>query len=223
MERKGILFVLSGPSGAGKGTVLHEVLQRITGLAVSVSVTTRAPRPGEIDGIHYHFRTKDQFQQMVENGEFLEHVAKFNNRYGTPKAQVEKMLSEGTDVVLEIETKGASKIRRANPDAVYIFITPSSYDELNRRLSLRGTETPEVCALRLKIAKTEYKSIRFYDYIAINDDLAECVDTVSSIILAERNKRRRNPALAAKFMDIKSECPLKTGNVFETIDIETQK
>lgn len=203
MERKGILFVLSGPSGAGKGTVLHEVLQKISGLAVSVSVTTRAPRPGEIDGIHYHFRNKDEFQTMVDNGEFLEHVVKFNNRYGTPKMQVQRLLDEGSDVVLEIETKGAAKVRRANPDAVYIFITPSNYDELNKRLSCRGTETPEVCALRLKIAKTEYKSIRYYDYIAINDNLAECVDTVSAIILAERNKRIRNSKLAQDLMTIK--------------------
>jgi guanylate kinase len=206
MERKGILFVLSGPSGAGKGTVLHEVLQRVSGLAVSVSVTTRAARPGEIDGIHYHFRTQEQFQAMVENNEFLEYVSKFNNRYGTPKAQVQKLLEEGTDVVLEIETKGAAKIRKNNPDAVYIFITPSSFEELTRRLSVRGTESPEVCALRLKIARTEYRSIRHYDYIAINDNLQECVDAVCAIILAERNRRKRNPSLAERLMNPCSKC-----------------
>lgn len=205
-ERKGILFVLSGPSGAGKGTVLHEVLQKVSGLAVSVSVTTRAPRPGEIDGIHYHFRTKEQFQAMADNGEFLEHVAKFSNRYGTPKAQVQKLLDAGTDVVLEIETKGAAKVRRNNPDAVYIFITPSSFEELTRRLSVRGTESPEVCALRLKIARTEYRSIRHYDYIAVNDNLNDCVDAVSAIILAERNRRKRNPALTESLMNPTANC-----------------
>ncbi len=203
MDRKGILFVLSGPSGAGKGTVLKEVLQRVNGLAVSVSVTTRSPRPGEIDGVHYHFRTKDEFKQMVKNNEFLEHVSKFQNYYGTPKAHVEKLLNDGMDVVLEIETKGAAKVRRANPDAVYIFITPSNYEELTRRLSCRGTESPEVCELRLKIAKTEYKSIKYYDYIAINDNLEECVNTVLSIIHAERNKRMRNQKLAENLIQLK--------------------
>lgn len=202
MKRKGILFVLSGPSGAGKGTVLGRVINEVGGLALSVSVTTRAPRVGEIDGIHYHFKTDEEFMSMVANDEFLEYVAKFKNKYGTPKAQVKEHLDNGTDVILEIETKGAANIRRSFPEAVFVFITPSSYEELSRRLSQRGTEDEKVRALRLKIARTEYKSLRKYDYLAINDDLDECVKTVSAIITSERAKRKNNPELAEKLINI---------------------
>ena len=199
MERQGILFVLSGPSGAGKGSVLKLVLERLTNIAVSVSVTTRAPRAGEIDGIHYHFRTNEEFQRMVDNNEFLEHINKFNNRYGTPKAQVEKMLDEGTDVILEIETKGATKVRKSFPRAALIFVTPSNYSDLEKRLDIRGSETEESKRLRLDIAKKEYKSIKYYNYIALNDNLEECVDTVEAIIKAERTRLFRNPLLKDKF------------------------
>ncbi len=202
MERKGILFVISGPSGAGKGTVLRRVLEQETGLAVSVSATTRAPRAGEIDGIHYHFKTQEEFDRMIENHEFLEYVAKFHNKYGTPKAQVLKMLDEGTDVILEIETIGAAKVRKEFPKAVLVFVTPSSYSELEKRLDRRGTEEESVKAMRLKIAKTEYKSMKYYNYIAINDDLDRCVDTVSAIIRAERVNLKRNPETVEYFRHI---------------------
>lgn len=202
MERKGILFVISGPSGAGKGTVLRRVLEQETGLAVSVSATTRAPRAGEIDGIHYHFKTQEEFDRMIENHEFLEYVAKFQNKYGTPKAQVLKMLDEGTDVILEIETIGAAKVRKEFPKAVLVFVTPSSYSELEKRLDRRGTEEEAVKAMRLKIAKTEYKSMKYYNYIAINDDLDRCVDTVSAIIRAERVNLKRNPETVEYFRHI---------------------
>lgn len=202
MERKGILFVISGPSGAGKGTVLRRVLEQETGLAVSVSATTRAPRAGEIDGIHYHFKTQEEFDRMIENHEFLEYVAKFHNKYGTPKAQVLKMLDEGTDVILEIETIGAAKVRKEFPKAVLVFVTPSSYNELEKRLDRRGTEEEAVKAMRLKIAKTEYKSMKYYNYIAINDDLDRCVDTVSAIIRAERVNLKRNPETVEYFRHI---------------------
>lgn len=202
MDRKGILFVLSGPSGAGKGTVLKEVLGRLDNISVSVSVTTREPREGEIDGLHYHFKSKSEFQRMVENNEFLEHVAKFKNRYGTPKAQVEKCLSEGTDVILEIETKGASKVRKAFPKAVLIFVTPSRYEDLSKRLDKRGSETDAAKKLRLTIAEKEFKCVKHYDYIAINDNLDDCASTVEAIIRSERCRLIRNPEMLTYFLNI---------------------
>lgn len=201
MGRTGILYVLSGPSGAGKGTVLRKVLEQLNNLAVSVSVTTRAPREGEIDGIHYCFKSKEEFQAMVENDEFLEYVNKFKNRYGTPKAQVEKLIANGTDVVLEIETNGASKVRKVFPKACLIFITPSSYSELSKRLDCRGSETEETKALRLKIARREYKCMKHYNYVAVNDDIDECVSAVKAIIEAERLRIKRNPAIISGFLE----------------------
>ncbi|MFA5449432.1 MAG: guanylate kinase [Clostridia bacterium] len=201
MCREGILFVLSGPSGAGKGTVLQEVLTRLDNIAVSVSVTTRAPRAGEIDGLHYHFRTHNEFAQMIENGEFLEYVTKFKNRYGTPKSQVEQLLASGKDVILEIETNGATQVRKVFPRAVLIFVTPTNPDELGKRLDKRGSETAESKALRLKIAQRELKCIKYYSYIAINDDLAECTNTTEAIIRAERCRLSRNPELKDKYVN----------------------
>lgn len=199
MERQGILFVLSGPSGAGKGTVLRDVLCGQENLAVSVSATTRKPRPGEMDGVHYYFKTKEEFEEMVQNDEFLEHIRKFENRYGTPRAPVERLLEKGVDVILEIETRGAKKVRKMFPKAVLVFITPSTFDELARRLDARGSETEKAKVQRLDMARREYKCITHYDYVAINDDLAQCVATVDSIIRAERSKLKRNPDYAVKF------------------------
>ncbi|HHX49147.1 MAG TPA: guanylate kinase [Clostridiales bacterium] len=202
MSKSGILFIISGPSGAGKGTIRGKVMEKEIGLTFSVSATTRAPRPGEIDGLHYHFKTKEEFTKMIENNEFIEYVAKFQNYYGTPKAQVESLLKEGKDVLLEIETIGARNVRKMFPDAVMIFVTPSSFEELERRLLYRGTESEKVRNLRLKIAKKEYKSMKRYDYIAINDDLDQCVNLVCSIIRAERAKRFRNLDIVEHFNQI---------------------
>ncbi|MDR0751344.1 MAG: guanylate kinase [Christensenellaceae bacterium] len=191
MKRLGILFVVSGPSGAGKGTVLGKVRGEVEGLSMSISATTREPRTGETDGVDYWFCSKNQFQEMINNKEFLEYIEKFDNFYGTPKAPVEKLLKEGSDVILEIETLGAVNVRTLFPEAVLIFITPQSYDELKRRLDKRGSETDEAKALRLKIALSELSSVGDYDYIAINNDVRDCINTIKAIILAERNKRYR--------------------------------
>ena len=203
MERRGILYIISGPSGAGKGTVRDQVLNKDIGLSFSTSFTTRAPRDGEIDGLHYYFTSKEKFKEMIDNNEFIEYVSKFQNYYGTHKAQVEELLLEGKDVLLEIETIGARNVRRMFPDAVMIFITPSSFEELERRLIQRGTESEKVRNLRLRIAKKEYKSMKKYDYVAINDDLQHCIDVVHSIIIAERSKRIRQKELINKFDTLK--------------------
>jgi len=197
-----MLFVLTGPSGAGKGTVLDKVIRTIPGLAYSVSVTTRKPRTGELDGIHYYFKTEKEFEEMEQRGEFLESVSKFKHKYGTPKSKVKEQLAKGIDVILEIETKGATKIREEFPEAIFVFITPSSYDELARRLRNRGTEEEEMVNMRLRIARTEYRSIRQYDYIAINDDLDSCVDTVTAIIKAERAKKVNHEDIVEKFVNL---------------------
>ncbi|MFI3228535.1 MAG: guanylate kinase [Bacillota bacterium] len=204
MGRRGLLFVLSGPSGAGKGTVLDRVIQVVDNIAVSTSVTTRDPRPGEIDGLHYYFKTQEEFADMVQNDEFLEYVAKFKNKYGTPKAPVQKLLNDGYDVVLEIETNGAENIRKVFPEACFIFITPSSYAELARRLNTRGTETEESKQLRLKIAKREYTCMKDYSYVSINDDLDDCVQNVIGIIKAQRCALANNQELVENFFTLNS-------------------
>ncbi|MDR2266530.1 MAG: guanylate kinase [Christensenellaceae bacterium] len=201
MCRKGILFVVSGPSGAGKGTVLKHVLQKLPGLMISISYTTRQPRSDEIDGLHYNFCTKDVFQNMVDNGDFLEHIEKFGNCYGTPKAPVSLHLNAGEDVILEIETNGAANIKKMFPNAVLIFVTPHNFDDLEKRLNRRGSEDDKAKEQRLKIAKSEYRSMSHYDYIAINDDLDVCVDTIKAIITAERGKIKRNKVFAQKLLN----------------------
>ncbi|MDR0697562.1 MAG: guanylate kinase [Christensenellaceae bacterium] len=195
MKRLGILFVISGPSGAGKGTVLGKLRSEVENLSISVSATTRNPRNGEANGVHYLFCSKDKFKEMIDNNEFLEYINKFDNYYGTPKAPVEQLLNEGKDVVLEIETMGAANVRQMFPNAVLIFITPKSFDELKRRLDKRGSENPKDRAARLEIAKTELDSMTQYDYIAVNNDVRSCINTLKAIISAERTKMARNPEL----------------------------
>lgn len=190
--RKGILFVLSGPSGAGKGTVLKKVFKKIGDLEYSVSATTRLPRAGEKEAKNYYFKTDVEFDQMIACGEMLEYIEKYGNRYGTIKSHIQKVINQGRDIILEIETIGAEKVRQTGLNQVSIFLTPSSYQELNSRLNVRNTETKDRQQERLKLGKEEIKCAYNYDYIVINDDLHKAVEDLAAIIIAERCKIDRN-------------------------------
>lgn len=191
MKRQGILVVVSGFAGTGKGTVMKELLNRYDSYALSISATTRSPRPGEIDGREYFFKTKEEFEQMIEEGAFVEYACYVGNYYGTPKKYVEEQLEAGKDVILEIEIQGAFKIREQFPKALLLFIAPPSAEVLKQRLISRGTETPEVIDKRLKRAVEESQGIENYDYLVINDDLDECVQSVHQMIQSERFRMSR--------------------------------
>ncbi len=181
---KGMLIVVSGPSGCGKGTLLAEVLKKDK-FFYSVSATTRSPRPGETDGVNYYFLTKEKFEETAENGGMLEYASYCGNYYGTPKKPVEDMLERGIHVILEIEVQGAMKIKEKCPDALFIFILPPSLKELRRRLNKRGTETEEVIERRLGEAAGEITQACKYDYTVVNGELSEAVDDFLAIIRAE--------------------------------------
>lgn len=190
--RKGILFVVSGPSGAGKGTILKEVLEKLDNLTFSVSATTREKRAGEIDGVNYFFMSKEEFAEKLARGEFLEHVEKFGNCYGTLKSFVEEKLAEGVDLIFDIETEGAGNIREMMPDAVTMFVTPTSKYEILKRLEIRGSESPEEREKRFAKADAELSEAEKYDYIIVNDRLEDAVNTVVSVISAERARTKNN-------------------------------
>ena len=185
MQEKGKLIVISGPSGAGKSTVVFKAIEGREDVCFSTSVTTRKPRPGEVDGREYFFVDLDRFKEMVENDELLEHAEYVANSYGTPRAYVEEKLNAGLNVLLDIEVQGARQIREKKPDAVMIFIIPPSLEELERRLKGRGTDTERAIEARLIRARQEYQEADFYDYIIINDDADKAARELSAIILAE--------------------------------------
>ena len=189
---KGVLTVVSGFSGAGKGTVMKRLIQKYDDYALSISVTTRKPREGERDGIEYFFKTKEEVETMIENDEFLEYARYVENYYGTPRFYVEEMLAKGKNVILEIEIQGAMQIKAKNPEAVLIFVTPPSFEELRNRLVGRGTETADVIESRLRRASEEAEGMPSYDYILVNDQVEDCVDRLHQIILSERAKAQRN-------------------------------
>ena len=189
---KGVLTVVSGFSGAGKGTVMKRLIQKYDDYALSISVTTRNPREGERDGIEYFFKTKEEVESMIENDEFLEYARYVDNYYGTPRFYVEEMLAKGKNVILEIEIQGAMQIKANNPEAVLVFVTPPSFEELRNRLVGRGTETADVIESRLRRASEEAEGMLSYDYILVNDQVEDCVDRLHQIILSERAKAQRN-------------------------------
>ena len=189
---KGVLTVVSGFSGAGKGTVMKRLIQKYDDYALSISVTTRNPREGERDGIEYFFKTKEEVETMIENDEFLEYARYVDNYYGTPRFYVEEMLAKGKNVILEIEIQGAMQIKAKNPEAVLVFVTPPSFEELRNRLVGRGTETADVIESRLRRASEEAEGMPSYDYILVNDQAEDCVDRLHQIILSERAKAQRN-------------------------------
>ena len=189
---KGVLTVVSGFSGAGKGTVMKRLIQKYDDYALSISVTTRNPREGERDGIEYFFKTKEEVESMIENDEFLEYARYVDNYYGTPRFYVEEMLAKGKNVILEIEIQGAMQIKAKNTEAVLVFVTPPSFEELRNRLVGRGTETADVIESRLRRASEEAEGMPSYDYILVNDQVEDCVDRLHQIILSERAKAQRN-------------------------------
>ena len=188
---KGKMFVVSGPSGVGKGTVVSEMMRRNAEIALSISATTRGKRAGEEEGVNYFFKTEADFLKMIENGGFLEWAQFCGNYYGTPKAPVEKKLSEGKDVILEIELQGAMEVKKNFPESILIFIAPPTLEELVSRIRNRGTEGEEAIALRMETAKKEIQSAKEYDYILVNCSVEETAENILSIISAERFRTER--------------------------------
>ena len=198
MGRRGIWGVVWGFSGAGKGTIMRELLKRYEQYALSVSATTRAPREGEEEGKDYFFKTREAFERMIADDELVEYACYVNHYYGTPRAYVEEMLSRGRDVILEIEIQGARKIRKQFPEAVLLFVTTRNAQVLKERLTKRGTESPEVIGQRLKRAAQESEGIEEYDYLVVNDELEVCVEEIHAIIESEHRRIRYNMELVNK-------------------------
>lgn len=196
LGRRGMLFVLSSPSGAGKSTIARLLLAADAGLQMSVSATTRPMRPGEVEAKDYHFVGLPRFKDMVGDGEFLEWAHVFGHRYGTPKAPVDAILSAGRDVLFDIDWQGAQQLyQQAGGDVVRVFVLPPSMDELGRRLTARGTDEPDVVAARMARAESEISHWDGYDYVLVNDDVERCFAEVQHILAAERLKRSRQTGL----------------------------
>ena len=195
---KGILTVLSGFSGAGKGTAMKRLMEKYDDYALSISATTRNPREGEVDGREYFFKATEEFEKMIAQDELIEYARYVNHYYGTPRSYVEEQLENGKDVILEIEIQGALKVKEKFPDTLLVVITPPSAKELRRRLIGRGTESMEVIEQRLARAKEEAEGIDDYDCLIVNDDLESCVDELHSVIQNEKKKVARNGEFISK-------------------------
>lgn len=194
MNKEGILIVVSGFSGAGKGTIMKALLERYDNYALSISATTRNPRPGEEEGKAYFFKTTEEFEKMIAKDELIEYARYVDNYYGTPRAYVEEQLEAGKDVILEIEIQGALKVKEKFPETLLLFVTPPTAKELKHRLVGRGTETMDVIEFRMNRAKEEAEGMDKYDYLIVNDVLAECVEEVHRIIQGEHRRSFRNQA-----------------------------
>ncbi|MCL9998301.1 MAG: guanylate kinase [Erythrobacter sp.] len=196
LHRRGLMFILSSPSGAGKTTLSRMLLAKDAEIKLSVSATTRPPRPGEIDGVHYHFVSPEQFEAMIDEDDFYEWAEVFGHRYGTPKGKIRAGLKEGQDFLFDIDWQGTQQLyQKDQQDVVRVFILPPSLEELHRRLKGRATDSPEVIAARMERARAEISHWDGYDYVIINDDIDVCFDKVRAILEAERMKRARQTGL----------------------------
>ena len=196
--RKGLLILISGPSGTGKGTVCDLLRQKHPEISYSISATTRQPRPGEQDGVNYYFYTKDKFREMIDQGQLLEWAEVYGNFYGTPKQKVLDRLEAGEDILLEIDTQGALNVMKVMPDGLFIFLLPPSLEELAARLKGRGTETEESLHRRLGAAVDEIKLATKYRYVVVNDKVEDAQETIAKIIEAEHHRSDLNESLLAK-------------------------
>lgn len=193
MNKKGILFVLSGPSGGGKGTVVKRFRESVPHIGFSVSATTRAPREGEVHGKDYYFISREEFLRMIENGEMLEYNEFCGNLYGTPKSEADRAIAEGRDLILEIESNGAFNVKRLYPEATLVMLMPESMKELGCRLRARGSETEDVILCRLATAEHEIEQAKHYDYVVVNENgkIDQCAEALRGILIAEHSKSGR--------------------------------
>ena len=198
---RGILFVISSPSGGGKGTLIRRLRESVPGVGYSVSWTTRAPRPGEADGVSYRFVTQEEFERKRQANGFLEWAVVHGNLYGTTRAAVRQELAEGRDVILEIDVQGARAVRKAMRSVVSVFILPPSYEVLRERLTARMTERPEELELRLANARGEVEQYKFFDYVILNDEVERAAGQLASVVLAERARRRRQEWVARRVLE----------------------